>query len=422
MKVFFMKYVNDREHIYVNDKGVAIATIKKLSREQEEEFDKSYTWFMPSKGVKVDLVKTSVLNFKDYFPTKKQEEEKSDEKNIRNYIVDGVRKELNDYDSEIFTLDNFSFFEYIPERYRKLDIDIQFLITPYHFWYGEKGVWYGMDKNSLLGGKLSINGFYCNLYKKVDIRFPAFVYPKDIAKKYENNEKFKESLYMAYYNELLTLKGAFIHELKHALNAYIIAEAMETKNISVFDLFKLSKYQEFSAEVEDVFFMVNNYYSKKKIFPHRFIVEFENIVKYVKGHGNIYNRLDEFMPIVIDDVKKWYLTAEVYQEKYFELNQVKDYLVFPAHQTKTKSDDGVYEDLRRKMLSFDVYNPDTKETKTMDLSQYFENMTVTPKERYGLLKYYRRMRDFAKALQKKHLVSNRILKTVEQIRTELNQK
>ena len=124
------------------------------------------------------------------------------------------------------------------------------------------------------------------------------------------------------------------------------------------------------------------------------------------------------MPIVIDDLRNNFLNTPLYQGDYY-LELLANYQIFGKNITKAKSDDGVYEDLKRKMLSFEVYNPDTKETEVMDLSRYFEEPTVSSKEQYVITKQYRAMCDRKKMLEKKHIVSNRVLKTIDKIREDL---
>lgn len=387
-----MKYENKKRKVCVNDYNLAIATLKLLTKEQKEEVDKvsNVATLLEGKRSYIDVSNTLFLNLKQHnsnLPNTVQIPEIDQVK----MLVAG-RVDTSKYDfifKDVSPLINKMF----PKRLSNLGCEITSAIDLYEINLSNK-------KLTLLNKNTSMGNFN-PVKRKINFKYPVFIFErKNLTAK--NNDILQTS----YIQYLMDCFGNLVHETKHALNNYNLIETLKDKKVSVFDYLKISKLNEYSAEIEKVFFLVN-------VMPSA--IDYENVKGYIKNN-NYYDNIGEFINIVIKDVKEKFLSVhpQTTKENYCVDNAIGDILQNPKSFSKT-SDDGVYDELKSQFMSFEVVNPATKEHQIVDLSRYFKDEEISSKERYLLNKTYRAKQEIEREIKRNSDVSNTTLKILEKI-------
>ncbi len=387
-----MKYENEKKKVCVNDYNLAIATLKLLTKEQKEEVDKvsNVATLLEGKRRYIDVSNTLFLNLKQHnsnLPNTVQIPEIDQVK----MLVAG-RVDTSKYD---FIFKNIKplIDKMLPKRFSNLGIEITSSIDLYEINLSNKKLT-PLNKNTSMGN-------FNPVKRKINFKYPVFIFErKNLTAK--NNDILQTS----YIQYLMNSFGNLIHEVKHALNNYNLIDVLKDKKVSVFDYLKILKLNEYSAEIEKVFFLVN-------VMPSA--IDYENVKWYIKNN-NYYDNIGEFINIVIKDVKEKFLSVhpQTTKENYCVDNAIGDILQNPKSFSKT-SDDGVYDELKSQFMSFEVVNPATKEHQIVDLSRYFKDEEISSKERYLLNKTYRAKQEIEREIKRNSDVSNTTLKILEKI-------
>lgn len=387
-----MKYENEKRKVYVNDYNLAVATLKLLTKEQKEEVDKvsNVATLFEDKKSYIDFSNTLFLNLKQYnsnLPNTVQIPEIDQVK----MLVAG-RVDTSKYD---FIFKNIKplIDKMLPKRFSNLGIEITSSIDLYEINLSNKKLT-PLNKNTSMGN-------FNPVKRKINFKYPVFIFErKNLTAK--NNDILQTS----YIQYLMNSFGNLIHEVKHALNNYNLIDVLKDKKVSVFDYLKILKLNEYSAEIEKVFFLAN-------VMPSA--IDYENVKGYIKNN-NYYDNIGEFINIVIKDVKEKFLSVhpQTTKENYCVDNAIGDILQNPKSFSKT-SDDGVYDELKSRFMSFEVVNPATKEHQIVDLSRYFKDEEISSKERYLLNKTYRAKQEIECEIKRNSDVSNTTLKILEKI-------
>lgn len=385
-----MKYENDKRKVYVNDYNIAIASLKLLSNEQKEELDTitNITSLLDKKKSYIDTTNTSFLNLKQYnnhIPNRILIPESEQIKTLITKNLDTLKYEF--YFQNIKPLINKIF----PKRLQNLGIEITSSIDLYEINFSNKTLTpYNKDISM---------GSFDNLKRKINFKLPVFIFNKK-----EINDKNNTILQTSYIQYLINCFGNLVHEAKHALNNYNLIEMLKNNKVSVFDYLKILKLNEYSAEIEKIFFLAG-------VMPSA--IDYENVKEYIKNN-NYYNNMNEFINIVIKDVKEKYLSThpQTTNKNYCINHAITDILNFPKNFSKI-SDNGVYNKLKSQFMSFEVFNPTTKEYKIMDLSTYFNDENISSKEKYLLNKTYKIKREKEQEITQNSNISNTTLKILE---------
>ena len=427
-----MKYVNDKENIYVNNYGVAIATVKPLNEEQQKAFDKSVSFFEPLQKYNgddsniVDKEKTKTINSTAYFPKPKSISDfgfenrvhvKDDtpwyllasmnpvdlhfeEMNaIKEYVMENY-KIPKGYSLYCDTLDYFN--KDIPDRFKAFRTELYVEFDPLKL---------SLDKDTR---KLTVEDYHVrlrgecyHLINAIRLVVPVLMQPDSWHYNLDLLQEKDRILQNLYFHQ----KGVFIHELKHGLNHYNLANVMKDKKISIKDLFKLQKIEELSAETEDAFFMLEQKvrYGKSDIFRG----PYKHIEEYAEKNPNYFEKLDEFAPMIFEALEKTFVP--LYDEGY-NIRMLNPFKTFFENVTEDETDEGVYEYLRREKLSFGVYNSKTGKSEIVDLSRYLKDTTIEPKELEEVKKFYKKLDETRTALKKKNLVSNEVRRAIDKAR------
>lgn len=389
-----MKYENEKRKVYVNDYNLAVATLKLLTKEQKEEVDKvsNVATLFEDKKSYIDFSNTLFLNLKRYntnLPNTVQIPEIDQVK----MLVAG-RVDTSKYD---FIFKNIKplMDKMFPKRLSSLGIEIAPSIDLCDINFSNRAITH-FDKNVSMGDFDAVK-------RKINFKYPVFIFERENLTA-ENNDILQTS----YIQYLMNSFGNLIHEAKHALNNYNLIEVLKDKKVSVFDYLKILKLNEYSAEIEKVFFLAN-------VMPSA--IDYENVKGYIKNN-NYYDNIGEFINIVIKDVKEKFLSVhpQTTKENYCVDNVIGDILQNPKSFSKT-SDDGVYNELKSQFMSFEVVNPTTKEHQIVDLSRYFKDEEISSKERYLLNKTYRAKQEIEREIKRNSDVSNTTLKILEQVQS-----
>lgn len=387
-----MKYENEKRKVCVNDYNLAIATLKLLTKEQKEEVDNvsNVATLFEDKKSYIDFSNTLFLNLKQYnsnLPNTVQIPEIDQVK----MLVAG-RVDTSKYD---FIFKNIKplIDKMLPKRFSNLGIEITSSIDFYEINLSNKKLT-PLNKNTSMGN-------FNPVKRKINFKYPVFIFERKNLTA-ENNDILQTS----YIQYLMNSFGNLIHEAKHALNNYNLIDVLKDKKVSVFDYLKILKLNEYSAEIEKVFFLAN-------VMPSA--IDYENVKGYIKNN-NYYDNIGEFINIVIKDVKEKFLSVhpQTTKENYCVDNAIGDILQNPKSFSKT-SDDGVYDELKSQFMSFEVVNPATKEHQIVDLSRYFKDEEISSKERYLLNKTYRAKQEIEREIKRNSDVSNTTLKILEKI-------
>ena len=387
-----MKYENEKRKVYVNDYNLAIATLKLLTKEQKKEVDKAsnVATLLEGKRSYIDFSNTLFLNLKQYnsnLPNTVQIPEIDQVK----MLVAG-RVDTSKYD---FIFKNIKplIDKMLPKRFSNLGIEITSSIDLYEINLSNKKLT-PLNKNTSMGN-------FNPVKRKINFKYPVFIFERENLTA-ENND----ILQIFYIQYLMDCFGNLVHEAKHALNNYNLIETLKDKKVSAFDYLKILKLNEYSAEIEKVFFLAN-------VMPSA--IDYENVKGYIKNN-NYYDNIGEFINIVIKDVKEKFLSVhpQTTKENYCVDNAISDILQNPKSFSKT-SDDGVYNELKSYFMSFEVLNPTTKEHQIVDLSRYFKDEEISSKERYLLNKTYRAKQEIEREIKRNSDVSNTTLKILEKI-------
>ena len=387
-----MKYENEKRKVCVNDYNLAIATLKLLTKEQKKEVDKvsNVATLLEGKRSYIDFSNTLFLNLKQYnsnLPNTVQIPEIDQVK----MLVAG-RVDTSKYD---FIFKNIKplIDKMLPKRFSNLGIEITSSIDLYEINLSNKKLT-PLNKNTSMGN-------FNPVKRKINFKYPVFIFErKNLTAK--NNDILQTS----YIQYLMNSFGNLIHEAKHALNNYNLIDVLKDKKVSVFDYLKILKLNEYSAEIEKVFFLAN-------VMPSA--IDYENVKGYIKNN-NYYDNIGEFINIVIKDVKEKFLSVhpQTTKENYCVDNAIGDILQNPKSFSKT-SDDGVYNELKSYFMSFEVLNPTTKGHQIVDLSRYFKDEEISSKERYLLNKTYKAKQEIEREIKRNSDVSNTTLKILEKI-------
>ena len=405
-----MKYINDSRKVYINDYNIPVAVKTTLTPKQKEKLDSVF-------GIGEILEPEQYNQFKDFVDYKSTRylnltQFMSDNPNVINIpsfdeTLSIVRHKFND--------PNYSFYFYdanelvknsIPKRFENLGLNISYIFDYININFEYHCLEY-LDKED------KIAGHYYPTANKIDFKFPIFLFDEKEKKKNEAcNTNFLSSLYSQFIDDSLR---HLTHELKHAYNRHNMVKLLRYKKISPYDYLKLCKYSEYSAEMEAVFNFINKKEMVKYIdFPVS-PLRYGNLVNYAKTYEIYYDNLPEFINFVKREVEKRFLKTlnTIYTDDYYLKNTTTNITQFPNHFAD-KSDDKIYETLKKNSLSFEIFNPHTRQIELVDLSSYFKDKEITSKEKYILDKQFRKAKRIIKSLKKENKVSNKTLKILDE--------
>lgn len=403
-----MKYENDNRKIYINKHNIPVATIKPLNQEQKAKIDEIF-------GVGEILSIRQYENFKDFIDYSDTRflnlsQIVSDDLNTMSFPSDEKTLSIfksqfdyNKYDFYFSRIDDMVKYS-IPERFKKLGVNISYIFDYEKVNFKNHSI----EKTK----KIDNSGNYYGAINAIDFTVPVFVFDrKEKAENEEHNSNFIRSAYTYFSNNSMSF---LVHELKHAFNRYTLVNTLKYKKISPEDYLKIEKYEEYSAEIEAIFYFVNmKKLLEKNVSNYTYHTPFRltNIENYLKVNENYYDNLGDFIKFVKKEVKENYLEkfSTKYNDDYYLQNVTVQISQFPNHFAN-KTDDGVYETLKRSLLSFEILNPYTEKRELVDLSSYFEDNEISSKEKYLLNKKFRSSKNMVRVLRNKTKISNKTLK------------
>ncbi len=388
-----MKYINSARNVCINDYNILVATKGPLTSLQKEKLDSVF-------GTAEILSFNNYVEFKDFVDYKNTRflNLKKIEDNIENTInipSPGEVKEIlfKQFDKSKYSFTCFNMYENIknsiPDRFKKLGLNISYFFKIFEADANKScRPLSGTDKGGL---------FYWNK-NKVEVAFPVLIFDKKI-KEYDTN-----LLSSLYFDSSYIL----IHELKHAFNHHNFINTLKHKKISPYDYLRFFKYDEYSAEMEKIFYYINTREMNKKGLS---IFKYKRFEKYVDSHPNYFENLPEFVNFVKHDLEETFFkfNSHVYTEDYYLENVAEFIRTFPNYFSN-KSDDGVYEALKKNSLSFEIFNPKKGKVEVVDLSSYFKDEDLSSKEKYILDKLFRKVKNAVRELKKETSISNKTLK------------
>ena len=405
-----MKYENNSRKVYLNNHNIPIVVKNSLTQVQKEKLDAVF-------GIGEILSSNEYKKFKDFIDFKNtrflnlKQTVTEDFNTINIPSYEGVKERLY----QQFDRDKYEFWfcdmnevvkQSVPMRFKNLGLNISYFFDVFEIEFTNHSY-------KSLSPDLRIIGSYYSDKNKVDFLFPVFVFDKNEMRKNEKyNENFLRSFYIGFaFDSSYTL----IHELKHAFNNHNMINVLKNKKISPYDRLRLYKYDEYSAEMEHVF-----YYIKQKEMLKNYIdipsnFKYENVLRYVETHPDYFENMSEFVQFVKHEVEEKLLkaNADIYNDDYylkFVITQMNQYPNFFSN----KSDEGVYDTLKKSSLSFEIFNPKTRETELVDLSSYFKDQDISAKEKYLLDKNFRKDKKMANILKKESKISNKTLKILKE--------
>ena len=404
-----MKYINNHRKIYINDHNIPIAVKKPLTKEQMEKLDVAF-------GIGEILRIKEYENFKDfvdyndtrYINLTRFISNKSNTINIPLYNeIKPMLKKQFDSDEYGFWYCNMNEIikNSIPERFENLDVNLS-------YFFDNIAIDFKTHSASRFDKTIRRGGMYYSTINKIDFKYPIFVFnAEEMDKNKEYNTNFLSSFYAEFVNDSLCF---LIHELKHAFNEHTASNLLRYKKISLYDRLKLIKYEEYSAEMEAIFNLINKKKAVENYINFPSSLRYKNILNYVDTHKNYYENLPEFINFVKQEVEEKFLKtfSDTYNEEYYLKDVALQIAQFP-NNFANKSDENVYKTLKKSSLTFEIFNPKTRKTELVDLSSYFKDEELSSKEKYVLDKQFREAKNLTKDLKKITNISNKTLKYLE---------
>ena len=191
---------------------------------------------------------------------------------------------------------------------------------------------------------------------------------------------------------------------------------LKDKKISPSDALKLYKYDEYSAEMEAIFFDINQREFLEKNIDFLIWLKHQDVVNYVDTHKYYTDNLAEFVSVVKNSVKNNFLNLSPdFYDDYYSLKRIRyDIHYFPNHFAN-KSDDGIYEKIKKEMLSFEILNPKTRKIELVDLSSFFEDNEISSYEKYVMNKDFRKRKKVVRYLRRESNISNKTMKIINNV-------
>ncbi|MBR1544964.1 MAG: hypothetical protein IJ638_03410, partial [Alphaproteobacteria bacterium] len=216
----------------------------------------------------------------------------------------------------------------------------------------------------------NIKGFFNIIENKILLYYPVLLHEKN-TKDFIETEQMSALAYTRIVQDETFY--SLLHELRHAYNSQLIQKFSENKGISYTDLFEFAFFDEFSAEFSSMCARINNHY----LYGYNFLFEgnslCKNINKILCNNNNnkdeIFQKIKTYLYNYIKNGQK----NQNYDTLYF-LQTVKTYMniLQSKNLAKNQISEENFNSLKSKMLTFDLYNPQTKKLDSIDFSKYTE--------------------------------------------------
>lgn len=183
------------------------------------------------------------------------------------------------------------------------------------------------------------------------------------------------------------------HEMRHGQNTLILFDYLFDNpdcKLSPADIFKLEQYDELSAKIAEAIEAINTYnISKNKtdlsVFESSYLLQ---QLLYDKSIEERKRLLSDVPNIIREVCMYWYKNFLVAYRPQFAENLSIKLKQLPLKHLATESDGTAYNNIRKLMFTYNVYDPKTGKYVNMDLSKYVVDRGVeTPMLKMTLQMY-----------------------------------
>jgi hypothetical protein len=171
------------------------------------------------------------------------------------------------------------------------------------------------------------------------------------------------------------------HELKHAQNSLIFFDYLfDNPNckLSGVDIYKCEQYDEMSAKLAEVIEVINTYNQSDNkqdlsLFESSFILQQLLYNKSVQEREKLLSDIPYIVRMVCSYWNEKYATA--YASQVIRNTSIELYLV-PFKHLVYESDGTAYNDIRKSMFNYNIYDKKTGRYINMDLSEYITDIDI----------------------------------------------
>ena len=230
------------------------------------------------------------------------------------------------------------------------------------------------------------------------------------------------SLIEALFVTKLEALDVVFHEIKHAQNSLIFFDYLFNNpncKLSAVDIFKQAQDDELSAKLAEAIEAINTYNqssnkSDLSVFETSYVLQRLLHGKSIEERKRLLSNI----PYVVSEVcKDWYKNYAIGYMPQFERITLLELRLIPLKHLVYESDGTSYNDIRKLMFTYNVYDARTGKYINMDLSKYIKAMGISEQD----LKMYQdtvvqRQRDTE---YRKDKIHNDLIKEARQKYTEL---
>ena len=230
------------------------------------------------------------------------------------------------------------------------------------------------------------------------------------------------SLIEALFVTKIEALDVVFHEIKHAQNSLIFFDYLFNNpncKLSAVDIFKQAQDDELSAKLAEAIEAINTYNqssnkSDLSVFETSYVLQRLLHGKSIEERKRLLSNI----PYVVSEVcKDWYKNYAIGYMPQFEQITLMELRLIPLKHLVYESDGTSYNDIRKLMFTYNVYDARTGKYINMDLSKYIKAMGISEQD----LKMYQdtvvqRQRDTE---YRKDKIHNDLIKEARQKYTEL---
>ncbi len=359
-----MKCINSKKNIYINSNGIVFATKKKnLTQNDFESLDKISNMTSIFDNSLIDANKSNAIG---YIHTLKSSS------NTTELLTDEIiKKALPNNKNEFFYINSKNSYEYlkynIPEYLQNLGVTIEEVPCFYEKEFDTN------NKDEFYFKKITntenCSGFFNAKDNKVILFYPVFIYeklPKDFIK--------KENEAITIYVDLIKDETFYtlLHELRHTYNFRLLQKYSLEKGLAHTDLIEYMILDEISAEFSSICARINNaYLNGYQLSIKADSVLLKDIEKILEinsmENSNNETKIDTISEYIKDflsvgeehyNLSLWTMIAQQYLSSF-------SYKNFKRNQLTEQN----FNQLKSKMMTFDLYNPKTQKIEHIDISK-----------------------------------------------------
>lgn len=408
-----MQLIDSKNNIYINENAYCFVAYDKLSEEEVVSLDNENSLDGIFQHVVIDVEKTLMLHLNPPVFNKVSFEKPEDM--TSKFISDA--KSI--YGDKVSVLTNdIDFSQYILPRFRNLSVKVEKSLDFFKVYKTKEGIELKLKRPAIQAFFNSfIRGFFDTYTNTIKIAYPIFFIDAFSKSNKNRLDNLLDKFFNEFCNEIYLIIFTFIHELKHAFDENILLEVLRDKKISIEDFLKLEMYSEKSAEIQSILYRVAEYEKsgRKKDYFSSFIENYGDNYKDVRHfivNDGYWKDKENFFKAVYSSFLNNYGTDSF---KYI-LDNAKDFVsVCPLENVVPKTlDNSVYLELKKKKLSFDIYNPETKQWELQDWSDMFEEPVVNKRMLSKFTKFLEKEKVRNKEVQTNSSISDDVIKKVKE--------